>query len=87
MKRIIVFISISLPILLFCFILAMRIWIGHDVKEHINSIIMILKAGPVMAEIILFFVNMKFIKRIGNFSTFIIQFFNIVCYDWGNTAL
>ena len=36
MKRTFIFTIIGIAIVFFCFILAMRIWIGHDVKEHIN---------------------------------------------------
>jgi hypothetical protein len=35
MKRILFYIGIGLTILLICFILAIRIWIGHDLKENI----------------------------------------------------
>jgi hypothetical protein len=36
MKRTFIFTGISLGALFFCFILAMRIWIGHGIKERIN---------------------------------------------------
>lgn len=36
MKRILVIIGISLTAIFICFILAMRIWIGHGIKERIN---------------------------------------------------
>jgi hypothetical protein len=36
MKRVLFIIGISLTVILFCFILAMRIWIGHDIKERIS---------------------------------------------------
>jgi hypothetical protein len=36
MKRTIVFTGIGLAFLLFCFVLAMRIWIGHGIKERIS---------------------------------------------------
>lgn len=36
MKRILAFIGIGLTVIFFCFILAMRIWIGHDAKERVN---------------------------------------------------
>jgi len=35
-KRTLIFTGISFGALFFCFILAMRIWIGHDIKEYIN---------------------------------------------------
>ncbi len=35
-KRTLILTGISLGALFFCFILAMRIWIGHDIKERIN---------------------------------------------------
>jgi hypothetical protein len=34
-KRLLIKIGIVLTVILFCFILAMRIWIGHDIKENI----------------------------------------------------
>ena len=36
MKRILIIIGIGLTVIFFCFILAMRIWIGHGIKERIN---------------------------------------------------
>ena len=36
MKRILVKIGIGLTVLFFCFILTMRIWIGHGIKERIS---------------------------------------------------
>ena len=35
MKRTLIFTGISLGVLFFCFILTMRIWIGHGIKERI----------------------------------------------------
>jgi hypothetical protein len=37
MKRTFIFTGIGLAALFFCFILAMRIWIGHGIKERINN--------------------------------------------------
>jgi hypothetical protein len=36
MKRILIFVGIGLTVIFFCLILAMRIWIGHGIKERIN---------------------------------------------------
>jgi hypothetical protein len=36
MKRTLIFVGAGLVIIFFCFVLGMRIWIGHDVKDHIS---------------------------------------------------
>jgi len=36
MKRILFIIGISLTVLIICFFIAIRIWIGHDIKERIK---------------------------------------------------
>jgi hypothetical protein len=36
MKRTLIFTGVSLGALFFCFLLAMRIWIGQGIKERIS---------------------------------------------------